>query len=122
MHQPQTARDKVLWVLTFSDDPLDRNSLHARTRLKISKLKDPEQSRARGQDKAVSGGSSYGVDQAEQRTAFLCRKEKEEIKEGLQLIGRAPLRALWATLLPPLVHHPPSPCQHAPGIHPGAAG
>jgi len=40
MYQPQTARDKVLWVLTVSDGQLDRNSLHTRTRLKISELKD----------------------------------------------------------------------------------
>ena len=47
MHPPQTPRDKVLWVLTVSDGQIDRNSLHMRTRLKISELKDILNSLAR---------------------------------------------------------------------------
>jgi hypothetical protein len=78
MHQPQTARDKVLWVLTFSDDPMDRNSLHTRTRLKISELKDILNSLAREGRVRQSREDPPMVSIRQSREQFSCAAKKRK--------------------------------------------
>jgi len=87
MHPPQTSRDKVLWVLTVSDGQLDRNSLHTRTRLKISELKDILNSLAReGRIRqSREGPPMVSIRQSRELLSCAAKKRKRSKKRSVKV-------------------------------------